>query len=121
MKYTILTYRQISNLTGARWMDVNLQPDERGPMHRNQTVLTDRALGYDRVPPTQRLGDPSKHTNAAHANPDSVGRSDATDHKKRYEVVLDKQAAAAMRRPCAYGNSEAYRYLHDPPSMMFQT
>jgi hypothetical protein len=96
----------------AKRMTVNLQPDEPGYMHRNRTVLTGTAQGYDLVPPTQRLGEPSKQQyEAAQTYQDSIGSFDSQEHIKCYDVVLDKQTAARMRQPSAHGTSEAYRCL----------
>lgn len=100
------------DLADAKWMTVNLQPDEPGYLHRNRTVLTGTAQGYDRVPPTQRLGIPSQQQyQAAQANQDGISSFDAQENIKCCDVVLDKQTAARMRKPSAHGTSEAYRYL----------
>lgn len=81
-------------------MRVNLQPDDAGPSHRNQSLLTDPAHGYDRVPPTQRLASSGQTRNSA-----EVGHSRA----KCCSTVLDRRAAAALRQPREDGSSEAYK------------
>lgn len=99
-----------NSLADARWMTVNLQPDEPGAMDRSRTLLTDPARGYDHVPPSQRLGD--AQAREAQSRASAQPPSPATDQKGRKycEAVLDGRRATELRMPGTDGSSMSYRY-----------
>jgi hypothetical protein len=74
-------------------------------MYRNRPMLTGAAMGYDRVPPTQRLADPTKQSNAQQQGP-----SHAVPETKEFcETVIDSSTARELRMPRSDGALQSYK------------
>lgn len=102
-------------LTTTRFTDardriyVNLQPDQRGPMHRNAAVLSSVETGHNRAPPSQRTADPTRTLQPACSAHLQSFPEHAPEGRKYYAAVIDRQTATELRLPRKSGCSASYK------------
>lgn len=87
---------------------VNLQPDQRGPTERNTHMLLDVETGHNRAPPSQRMADPTRLPSSTPTE-QLAPQEFATEGRKFYASVIDKQTVAELRLPKKSGCSSSYK------------